>query len=491
MGARIMNDAQAEISFPSRLAGIAERRPDEVAITFGRQILTWKELDRESNRIAHAMINYGVRAGDLITLALPNGLSFFTLSWGIWKCGATPQPVSTMLTSSELKKIVDVAKSRLVITEDNFLSLDNSVSLTKLLTEAEDSSPLPDRISPSWKAPTSGGSTGLPKVIKSTIPAIYSIEVEQFFRLHESDTCLIPAPIYHNAAFVLSTRALLAGSHLIVMPKFDSEEVLRLVEDCKVSFLYVVPTMMNRIAKLPHFTERNDMSSLRTVWHMAEPCPIWLKECWIEWLGAEKIWEIYAATEGVASTRIGGLEWLDHKGSVGKVNSNQQIRAFSTEGAMLGSMEIGELFLHPGHKTPVPYEYIGATPRQVNGWHSVGDIGYVDADDYLYLCDRRADMIIVGGVNIYPAEIEAAILAHPNVSSCAVIGLPCEDRGKRIHAIIQSEASETEIKAHLQDRLARHKTPHTIEFVNHSLRDDAGKVRRASLIKERTDANAE
>ena len=480
-----MNAKEEAISFPHRLRIIAAKKPDSPAITFGDKTLSWRELDAESNRMAHALASAGVKMGDLVTIALSNGLPFFTVSWGIWKLGATPQPVSSRLPVSELKKIIEVAQSKLVITEDDFNGLENTLTLSKLLELITDDSALPDCLSPSWKAPTSGGSTGRPKVIKCTIPAVYSEAVESGFRLNEEDISLIPAPLYHNAPFVLATRALLAGSHIIIMPRFDAEGVLRLVEDFQISFLYLVPTMMSRIAKLPEDPKRFNMSSLKTIWHMAEPCPIWLKEYWIDWVGGEKVWEIYAATEGVASAQINGIEWLEHRGSVGRVSPPKQIRAFSPEGVMLGPMETGELFLHPGDQQEIPYEYLGADPNQRDGWHSMGDIGYVDEDGYLYLCDRRADMIIVGGVNIYPAEIEAAILSHPEVMSCAVIGLPCQDRGKRIHAIVQSGLSEDVIRTHLADKLVKYKTPHTFEFVGHSLRDDAGKVRRTQLVEER------
>ena len=480
-----MNAPDLSVSFPKRLAAIAAKKPESPAISFGDKTLTWRSLDLESNRIAHSLKAFGVQPGDLVTLALQNGLHFFAVTWGIWKVGATPQPVSSRLPLEELRKIIEVAKSSLVVTEDEFSGLENATTLSALMEKTGEHAPLSDQTSPSWKAPTSGGSTGRPKVIRCTIPAEYSEAVERSFRLSESDISLIPAPLYHNAPFVLATRALLAGSHVIIVPRFDALTTLELIEEYKVSFLYVVPTMMSRIAKLPSDPRQHDMSSLKTVWHMAEPCPIWLKEYWIDWLGGEKIWEIYAATEGVASAQINGIEWLEHKGSVGKVAPPKQIRAFSAEGEMLPPMEVGELFLHPGENGNIPYEYLGAPANERSGWHSMGDIGYVDEDGYLYLCDRRADMIIVGGVNIYPAEIESAILSHPEVHSTAVIGLPCEDRGKRIHAIVQTKLSEETLKQYLANKLVKYKTPHSFELVDYSLRDDAGKVRRSQLVAER------
>jgi bile acid-coenzyme A ligase len=252
--------------------------------------------------------------------------------------------------------------------------------------------------------------------------------------------------------------------------------------------MYLVPTMMSRIWKLPQDVRaKYDVSSLRTVWHLAAPCPPWLKEAWIEWLGPEVIMELYGGTEGQSITVITGEEWLAHRGSVGKVAFGE-MKAFDADGAPLPPGEIGEVFLRRPEDMPASYQYRGATARTLpDGWESLGDIGYFDADGYLYLADRRTDMVLVGGSNVYPAEIEAALDEHPLVQSSAVIGLPDDEMGNILHAIVQpkGEVAEADLREHVRGLLVTYKQPRSYEFVSDNIRDDAGKVRRSALRDER------
>jgi bile acid-coenzyme A ligase len=208
-----------------------------------------------------------------------------------------------------------------------------------------------------------------------------------------------------------------------------------------------------------------------------------LKRAWIDWLGPEKIWELYAGTEGQAATIIRGDEWVKHEGSVGRAAIGEMC-IVGPGGERLGSGEVGEIYLRAGESTPGGYRYVGATARTLgDGWESLGDMGWVDEDGYLYITDRRDDMVLVGGANVYPAEIEAALEEHPQVRSCAVIGLPDDETGNRLHAIVQTEGSvePDDLDAHLRDRLVTYKLPRTFEFVDEPVRDDAGKVRRSAL----------
>jgi bile acid-coenzyme A ligase len=246
--------------------------------------------------------------------------------------------------------------------------------------------------------------------------------------------------------------------------------------------------MMKRIWALPEATRAGyDVSSLRVVWHLAEPCPAWLKQAWIDWLGPEKIFELYGGTEGQLATVITGVEWLEHRGSVGRPVGGD-ILICDAGGAELPADEMGEVWLRSSRDTPT-YRYVGADARtREGGWESLGDNGWLDADGYLYLGDRVGDMILSGGANIYPAEVEAALLEHEAVRTCAVIGLPDDDKGSRVHAIVQpagDEIDEAELRAFVAERLVIYKLPRTYEFVDEPLRDDAGKVRRSALRAER------
>jgi bile acid-coenzyme A ligase len=298
----------------------------------------------------------------------------------------------------------------------------------------------------------------------------------------------MPGPLYHNGPAVWSWQALLNGLSVALMPRFDAEGTLAEIEQHRGSVLYMVPTMMKRIWRLPEDVRlRYDLSSLRVVWHLAEPCPEWLKQCWIDWLGPERIMELYAGTEAQTATVITGAEWLAHRGSVGRVQPGT-VMITDDDGNEVPTGEMGEVWMRSLRGTPT-YRYVGATARtREGGWESLGDMGRLDADGYLYLGDRASDMILSGGANLYPAEVEAAIQEHPAVQSCAVIGLPDEDKGAVIHAIVEASASavvEDELRAFLAERLVTYKIPRTFEYVDFPLRGDDGKVRRSALRAER------
>jgi bile acid-coenzyme A ligase len=281
------------------------------------------------------------------------------------------------------------------------------------------------------------------------------------------------------------------------MARFDEEECLRLIEKYQVDFMFLVPTMMHRIWRLgPQIRGKYDLSSLRFIMHTASACPVWLKQAWIDWLGAEKIFEGYGATEQHGSASITGPEWLQHKGSVGRPTPGYKILILDPQGNPLPPGEIGEIYFVADDPRQTTYHYIGAEPRTKRGGDSPGDLGYLDAEGYLYIADKRTDMIVSGGANIYPAEVEAALGSHPQVRSSAVIGLPDEDLISAVHAIVEiavdtdRAAMEAELRAYLKSQLVSYKIPRTFEFVHYPLRDDAGNERRSQLREERINRRA-
>ncbi|HTP76937.1 MAG TPA: AMP-binding protein [Rhizomicrobium sp.] len=477
------------ISISAALARVAADKPDALAVTCEGQTLSWRELHRRTNRMARGMAAKGVKFGDFVTVALPNSIAFIEACYAAWKIGAVPQPVSSRLPLAELNAIVELAETPIVVSNVPFACERPVVSTDELLQASSDESDLPDTVSPSWKAPTSGGSTGRPKLIVSGQPGLVDGISASFWRIGKDDVVLMPGPMYHNGPFITAFGGLQIGAPLVLMPKFDAEATLREAERHRASWLYLVPTMMGRIWRLPEEVRgKYDVSSLRTVWHLAAPCPAWLKEEWIGWLGADVIWELYGGTEGLASTTISGSEWLGHRGSVGRVALGGIMKAFGANGEELPPGQTGEIYMKREPGLPPSYRYVGATARVINGdWESIGDIGWFDEDGYLYLADRRTDMILVGGANVYPAEIEAALEEHPLVASSAVIGLPDDDLGNRVHAIVQPREglSEDDLHRHLAERLVVYKRPRSFEFVAENVRDDAGKVRRTALRDER------
>ncbi len=440
--------------------------------------MTRAELEVLANRTARALASKDVGQDDLVTIALPNGVAFVATTIACWKLGAVPQPVSARLPARELDAIIDLAAPRVVV--DAELDVDGF-----------DDGPLPDAVSNPYKAMTSGGSTGRPKLILANQASLIDPDAAPLFGMKLNGTHLMPGPLYHNGPFIWTMTALLAGNHVALGGKFDAERTLELVDKYRPDSMYVVPTMMARISKLPReVRDRYDVSSLQTVWHLAAPCPPWLKEEWINWLGAETIWELYGGTEAQAATIITGVEWLEHRGSVGRVNLDQ-FQVLRPDGSVAEPGEVGEVFMRPSDDENVrTYRYVGAEARRIEGgWESLGDMGAIDADGYLYLSDRQTDMILAGGANIYPAEIEAALDEHARVRSCAVIGLPDDDLGNVVHAIVQTDDGSPidldELRAHLAERLVRYKIPRTFEFTTEPLRDDAGKLRRSALRAER------
>jgi len=480
-----------ELSISRVIALHAERDPDRPAVTADDGTLTRRELDLRSNRLARAYADLGVREGDMVTVALPNGAEFLEACCAIWKLGAIPQPVSWRAPHVERDAIVELADSRLVVgVPDGSYPERATVPAAYAADPSLSDAQLTDVISPSWKAPTSGGSTGRPKLIVATAPGVFDPEEPQSPFMRPDETQLVPGPLYHNGPFVYAFRGLMLGHHLVVMSRFDAAGALESVERHSVNWALLVPTMMSRIWKLPDEVKaRADLSSLRGILHLAAPCPPWLKRAWIEWLGPERVVELYAGTEAQGVTIIDGEEWLRKPGSVGRPALGSQVKILDpVTREELPPGEVGEVFMLPEGGPGSTYRYVGAEPRRTDdGWDSIGDLGWLDEDGYLFLADRRADLILSGGSNVYPAEVEAALDAHPLVRSSCVIGLPDDDLGERVHAIVEAvdSVSEDELRMHLAERLVPYKIPRSFELTDEPLRDDAGKVRRAALRADR------
>jgi bile acid-coenzyme A ligase len=477
-----------KMSHGRAMAWLAAEDPGRAAVVHGAERATRGELERRSNRLARAYAARGVGPGTLVTLALPNGIEFLAATLAVWKLGGSPQPISARLPEPERRAIVALAKPALIVGVAEGEYAFPSVPPGFEPPAGTSDEPLPDVVPPNVRTMTSGGSTGRPKLIVDLTPALVDPTVpENGMQLR--GTTLVPGPLYHAGPFIVSWQCLLSGGTLILLSRFDPEECLRLVDAHRVDWALFVPTMMQRIWKLPpELRGKYDVSSLRRVMCTGAPSPAWLKRAWIEWLGPEKIWEAYGGTERIAGTLISGTEWLAHPGSVGKPPPERKMRILRSDGSACAPGEIGEIYMMPAAGRGTTYRYLGAEAEATSdGWETVGDMGWLDADGYLHLADRKTDMILIGGSNVYPAEIEAALDAHPAVRSSAVIGLPDEDLGSRLHAIVDAPggATEEELRAHLAAQLVAYKVPQSFELVREPLRDDAGKVRRSALREAR------
>lgn len=465
------------------LDALAAADPDAPAVSCAGVTLRRGELAARSNRFARELARRGVREGDLVTIGLPNGVAFYVATVAAWKLGAVPQPVSARLPAAELAALIEIADPAVVV------GLDAGPARPWLPVGFEpdpavSDAPLPPATPPSWKAPTSGGSTGRPKIIVAGGAGTTEVVTARAgaLRIAPDEVFLVTAPLYHNAPFMFSLIALVAGGRVVVMERFDAADVLRHVAEHRVTWLYAVPTLMGRMLRLPDDVRAAaDLSSVRTLLHVGAPCPEHVKRGWLDWLGPSKILELYAGTESIAVCMIDGEDWLRHPGSVGRPTSGELMIA-DEDLRPLPVGQVGEVWMRPpaGART---YRYLGARARERDGWESIGDMGRLDAEGYLYLADRREDMILVGGANVYPAEVEAALEEHPAVASSAVIGLPDDDLGNTVHAIVHATApvSDAELAAHLRERLAPHKLPRGFERSAEPLRDATGKIRRSAL----------
>lgn len=464
---------------------------DDPALTVDERTLSFRELDVMTERAGHELLGLGVTQGDRVTLALPNSIDFIVAAIAILKVGASIAPISHRLPLIERQALIDLTGPSLVIGVDP-ADHPGQHCVRQLELDASGEVPrLPTVVSDTWKITTSGGTSGQPKLIVTTTPALIDLDAKPDYLLPKRGVVLIPGPLYHTAPFAQSLLALFHGNHVIIESRFDAQMTMELLERHKANFVLLVPTMMNRIWKLPAAQRDRDLSALTTVFHMAARCPTWLKQVWIDWLGPERIFELYGASDSPANAIITGTEWLAHPGSVGRPALGEMC-VRDADGRTLPPTELGEIWMRPPTGMPSRALVVGADTPSSDGWTTVGDLGWMDEDGYVYIADRRSDMIITGGENVFAAEVEAALERHDGVLSSAVVGLPDDDLGQRVHAVVEVTEGVTEehLRSHMDQHLARYKTPRTYELTSEALRDDAGKIRKSDLVARHADSRS-
>ncbi len=494
----------------------AQTNPSKPAYIMAHSLetVTYQQLDERSNQTAHLFRRLGLKPGDCIAICMENNARFLEICWAAQRSGLYYACISSRLTAGEIDYIAGDSGAKLFVTSQAMapvamelvalmpgvttrLMVDGAIEgyqSYESLRDAEPTAPIADETAGADML-YSSGTTGRPKGIKIALSgeAIDApnplLALTQFlYGFDDTITYLSPAPLYHAAPLRYCMAAQRLGGTVIVMEKFEPEEALALIERHKVTHSQWVPTMFVRMLKLPEANRlKYDVSSLKVAIHAAAPCPVPIKQAMMEWWGPV-IYEYYAGTEGNGFCAISPEEWLERPGSVGKALLGV-IHILDEDGTEQPPGEPGTIYFADGPQ----FEYHNAPEktaesRTADGKSTLGDVGYVDAEGYLFLTDRKAHMIISGGVNIYPQEIENLLVTHDKVADVAVFGVPNEDFGEEVKAVVQPVSMadagpdlEIELIAFCRAHLSSVKCPRSVDFLEELPRHPTGKLYKRLL----------
>ena len=496
----------------------ARSNPQALAIVDpeGRET-TRGELHAECNRLVHALRALGLARGDAFAVLSPNSREFLALYLAAAQGGFYMVPLNWHLAAPEVAYILQDSGAKAFFAAGRVGAVATAAAdeaglapaariaigaipgfrdWTALLADASSAEPAERRAGTVMNY--TSGTTGRPKGVRRALPDIDPDTASTMAALflgifgiqpESGNVHLVGSPLYHTAVLQYSSMSLHLGHAVVIMEKWEPEAMLALIDRRRVTFSHMVPTQFVRLLKLPEETRaRYDVSSTRHMIHAAAPCPPEVKRQMIEWWG-NSIQEYYAATEG-GGTVVNAEEWLAHPGTVGRPWPGAGVRILDESGNDLPAGQQGTVYMKLNPQ--LQFEYKGDPDKtrgnRVGDWFTVGDIGYLDGEGYLFLCDRKIDMIISGGANIYPAEIENVLILHPAVADCAVFGVPDEDWGEAIKAVVQlragvegDEAMNESIMAFLGERLARMKLPRSIDYLPELPRDPNGKLYKRKL----------
>jgi long-chain acyl-CoA synthetase len=502
----------------------AKTHPDKPAIIMSGsgETISFAELDARSNQVAQLLRSRGIKIGDTVALCMENHPWFFCLTWGFQRSGVHYVGISSRLTPPEIAYILEDSGAKLLFgsaylapTLDEVARLSPNVAQLRLDTPGELSAEAALAAMPSTPITDeragvdmlySSGTTGRPKGVKIPLPEDPAIDqmnalvglTMMAFGITPESIYLSPAPLYHAAPLRWSMTINKLGGTVVVMEKFDPEAALAAIEKYKITDSQFVPTHFVRMLKLPEEVRKKyDLSTLKCAIHAAAPCPVPVKQAMIEWWGPV-LYEYYAGTEGNGFTFVTSQEWLERPGTVGRALTGV-VRVCDEAGDEVPRGTEGQIFFEPTEGM-VPFSYHNdpaktADAKNKHGWTSLGDVGYEDEDGYVFLTDRKSFMIISGGVNIYPQEIENLLITHPKVADAAVIGAPDPDMGERVVAVVQpmdmnEESPELaeELMAYLAPQLSRVKMPRQIDFREQLPRELTGKLYKRLLRDEYKEA---
>ncbi len=493
-------------------------------LVLGERFLARDELSARAARAAGGFAALGVGAGDAVALLMRNDLPFFEASFAAAHLGAYAVPFNWHATAHEVAYLLRDCGARVLVGHADLLArigdaIPEGVAVFAVETPAElcaahrleeaDGRLRPGMIEwnawrenqPVWQgAPPAttesiiytSGTTGKPKGVRRQPPTpeqLVHIDAmrRQIYGMKPGIRALLPGPLYHSAPNGFGLRAARIGERLVLMPRFDPEELPRLVERHRIDTLLMVPTMFVRLLKLPEATRRRyDLSSLTFVIHAAAPCPVEVKRAMIDWWGPI-INEFYGGTESGAISFCTSAEWLAHPGTVGRLVEGATVRILDDDGAPCPTGVPGEVFMRLAYYPDFTYQGQPEKRREIerDGLITLGDVGYLDAENYLYLCDRKRDMAIIGGTNVYPAEIEAVLVGMTGVRDCAVFGIPDAEYGEVLMAVVEPQPGAAldaaQIEVYLRRYFTGFKLPRRIEIAADLPREDSGKIFKRRL----------
>ena len=485
----------------------------QIGVRCGERFRTYPALFGNALRASRGLAELGVGAGDRVALLMRNSIEFLEASIATVPLGASAVPINWHWRAEEIAHVLSDSEAKVLVVHADLLgAIEAAVpaGAAVVLVDAGGVADAPSsaiawsdwmRTLEPWaqepeRAPLSiiytSGTTGKPKGVVRTPSSDEEREatravLAEIFQLAEGERTVIPAPMYHSAPNVYALSCALLGMDMTIMESFDAEEFLRIVEDRRVTVVQMVPTMFVRMLALPaQRREAFDVSSLRWVVHAAAPCPPEVKRAMIDWLGPI-VAEYYGSTETGPVVYCTSEEWLAHPGTVGRAIGDARVKVLDEQGEELAASEPGEVYMWLDAFPDFTYANDEQKRRSVerDGLISCGDVGYLDEDGFLYLNDRRSDMVITGGVNVYPAEIEACLLGMEGIRDVAVFGIPDEEFGEALAAHVELDADAAidaeQIRGYVRGRLAGYKTPRLVEFSDALPREDSGKIFKRRL----------
>ena len=474
-------------------------RPNAPALIVDDQTWTFGRLDGAARDLAHALHELGVARGDRVAVLVANSAEFFVATHACGRLGAIVVPINIHFKAEEAGWLIaDSSATAIVVNRDLQEPVAGVTNVARLIVEDGWPSDQPEVDSPDvvgdgWPTTMAytSGTTGRPKGVAMGPDDIRrraagAAAGGQRFGLDADDVHLMVGPAYHSGPSYWAQMHLAFGACVVVMRRWDAAHALELIERHRVTTTHMVPANFQRILALPDdVRDRSDLSSLKIAIHAAAPCPIPLKRAFMDFVGPDKVWEYYGASEG-GGTVISPQEWLERPGSVGKPFPGNQFVILDDDGNEVANGCVGTVWVCPAESSFEYHNDPEKTAAQHRGsFFTVGDAGYVDDEGYLYLADRRSDMVITGGVNVYPREIEECVLQHPDVVDCAVLGVPDDEWGEVLYALVQPQVGVgldgEAISEWVRERMADYKRPRIVEFVDELPRDPNGKLRKPKL----------